>query len=87
MPYLNPVSKEYYYDFVESFKRRSILTPGELNYLLTELVKQYIRTGGKANYETYNSVIGTLECCKLEFCRRMLAPYEDKKKEENGDVY
>jgi len=31
--------------------------------------------------------MGVLECIKQEFYRRAVAPYEDKKKEENGDVY
>ena len=30
--------------------------------------------------------MGVLECCKLEFYRRVAAPYEDIKIEENGDV-
>jgi len=32
-------------------------------------------------------VIGALEACKLEFYRRAVVPYEDKKIKENGDVY
>lgn len=32
-------------------------------------------------------VLGTLECVKLEFYRRVVAPYEDKKCAENGDAY
>jgi hypothetical protein len=35
----------------------------------------------------YNDVIGALECCKLELYRRMVAPYENTKIKENGDVY
>jgi len=31
--------------------------------------------------------VGVLECAKMELYRRVAAPYEDKKKEENGDVY
>lgn len=30
---------------------------------------------------------GAIECAKLEFYRRVAAPYEDKKIAENGDVY
>lgn len=39
------------------------------------------------NYQLINDVIGAVEGAKLEFYRRMAAPYEDKKKDENGDVY
>ena len=38
-------------------------------------------------YSEINSVIGVLECAKMELYRRIAAPYEDKKCEENGDVY
>jgi hypothetical protein len=31
-------------------------------------------------------VIGALENCKMELYRRKIAPYEDIKIEENGDV-
>ena len=32
-------------------------------------------------------LIGVLECAKLELYRRVAAPYEDDKIDENGDVY
>jgi hypothetical protein len=38
-------------------------------------------------YDDYNSLIGTLECAKQELYRRKIAAYEDKKIEENGEVY
>jgi hypothetical protein len=63
-------------------------TPGELNYLITELIKMYIGYIDKSpNYADMNEVIGVLECCKLEFYRRIVADYEDEKIEINGDVY
>jgi hypothetical protein len=62
------------------------LSPGELNYCVTRLVDRYLKYHGK-NYTSINEVIGVLECAKLEAYRRLGAPYEDKKKEENGDVY
>ena len=62
--------------------------PGELNYLLTFLVNQYLfRHGETPSYTDYNEVVGVLECMKLELYRRLIAPYENKKKEQNGDVY
>lgn len=60
--------------------------PGILNYQITRIVNSYINREG-TNYHTINEVIGVLECAKLELYRRIAAPYEDKKKEENGDVY
>lgn len=64
----------------------SISTPGELNYFISTLVNWYINQKGK-NYSTINEVIGVLECAKLELYRRVAAPYEDIKIQENGDVY
>jgi hypothetical protein len=34
-----------------------------------------------------NDVVGALEGAKAEFQRIVVAPYEDKKMAENGDVY
>jgi hypothetical protein len=39
------------------------------------------------SFKTYAEAISALECAKLELYRRQLAPYEDKKCAENGDVY
>lgn len=54
---------------------------GNLNYFLCKLF-----TEKKISYEEARNFIGDLECAKLEIYRRWIAPYEDKKKEENGDV-
>ena len=59
---------------------------GDLNYKITKLCKAWLYAQGES-YATYNSLIGVLECAKLEFYRRMVAPYEDQKIAENGDVY
>jgi hypothetical protein len=60
-------------------------TPGELNYLFTSIALEYLEENG-TNYQHFNDIIGALEGCKLELYRRHVAPYEDKKIEENGDV-
>jgi hypothetical protein len=59
---------------------------GELNYIITTLTHQYVNLHGKS-YNTYNAAIGVLECAKQELYRRKIAPYEDKKIDENGDVF
>lgn len=60
-------------------------TPGELNYQITLKVQSYL--GPTPNYARFNDAIGALEGAKLELYRRMVAPYEDQKIRENGDVY
>jgi len=85
MPY---VSKKKRSDINQKliYAGRSIETPGELNYLVTRVIDQYIHGKGKS-YSSINDVIGVLECAKLELYRRIAAPYEDIKIKENGDVY
>ncbi len=66
---------------------RCPITPGELNYLITNTIIGYLDTLNRHSYAGYNEVVGVLECVKLEMYRRMVAPYEDKKCVVNGDVY
>jgi hypothetical protein len=61
-------------------------TAGELNYVLTIIANNYLQRMG-VNYQHINDVVGALEGAKAEFQRRVVAPYEDKKIAENGDVY
>jgi hypothetical protein len=60
--------------------------PGELNYAITLLVRSYMKRKG-LSYTTINDVVGALEGAKLEFYRRVAAPYEETKIKSNGDVY
>lgn len=60
-------------------------TAGQLNFCITTLCLDFLGTAPR--YQDYNDVIGALEACKLEFYRRAVAPYEDVKKDSNGDVY
>ena len=59
---------------------------GELNYLLTQVVNEYVLLNG-LRYQTLNDVVGALDGAKAEFQRRVVAPYEDIKCAENGDVF
>ncbi len=59
---------------------------GELTYILTTICKNYL-DARETKYHHFNTVIGALECCKLELYRRKIVPYENKKILENGDVY
>lgn len=61
-------------------------TAGELNYLFTRSITKYLIDKG-TSYQTINDCIGALEGCKLEFYRRIVVPYEDKKMKKNGDVF
>jgi hypothetical protein len=85
MPYIEKSDRSFFDEKI-SFKNNAIQTPGELNYFLTKIVDHYISTHGKS-YSTINEAIGVLECAKLELYRRIAAPYEDVKIQQNGDVY
>lgn len=61
-------------------------TAGDLNYLMSLMAKAYIEAKG-LRYEHLNAVVGALESAKAEFQRRVVAPYEDQKIADNGDVY
>lgn len=82
MPYIDKSRRD---DF-EFFNYNSPQNPGELNYLITRLVNKYIQTEG-LSYATINDIVGAIEGAKLEFYRRVVAPYEDEKIKTNGDVY
>lgn len=60
--------------------------PGELNYAITVLIRNYFHNHGE-NYTAINDVVGALDSAKLEFYRRVAIPLEDQKRRENGDVY
>lgn len=79
MPYINEEArKRLLFGDVE--------TAGELNYEFTQLALAYVDHKG-LNYQTINDIVGALEGAKAEFQRRVVAPYEDGKIHENGDVY
>lgn len=78
MPYLKPKDRIAAMGWTE--------TAGDLNYRFTMLIKQHIEKMGES-YQTYNDIIGALECCKLELYRRKVEYYENQKCLENGDVW
>jgi len=55
---------------------------GELNYIITRILKEVY----PLRYFNINRAMGVMESCKLEYYRRVAAPYEDTKIEQNGDV-
>jgi hypothetical protein len=80
MPYIQQSRRE------EITDSSLVETAGELNWLLTILINDYINKHGKS-YQTLNEVIGVLECAKLELYRRVVSPYEETKMQQHGDVY
>jgi hypothetical protein len=88
MPYITQGDRDRLKDgidiLVDTITHRGAMA-GDLNYLFTRLAQAYITRYGM-RYANLNAVIGALESAKLEFYRRTVVPYEDRKIEENGDV-
>jgi hypothetical protein len=55
---------------------------GDLNYILFKYCKEHV----EPSYNNYKNYIGELQETVAEIRRRLLAPYEDIKIQENGDV-
>lgn len=85
MPYITQERRAKLGTALEHSDIDYIAGPGELNYLITIMVQSYL--GPCPKYSDFNAAVGALESAKLELYRRMIAPYEDTKIKENGDVY
>jgi hypothetical protein len=80
MPYIKNQDRENF-----DISNLSPQKAGELNYIISEICSKYLKEKG-LGYTNCNEVVGVLECVKQEFYRRVTAPYEDIKIEENGDI-
>lgn len=80
MPYIRQDDRENIEDLT-----KSPTNAGELNYLIHLILSNYVDDLGES-YQTYNDIMGVLEGVKLELYRRRVAPYEEKKIKENGDI-
>jgi hypothetical protein len=90
MPYISRQDRELYDSVLNEFgkllrENGSRVVAGGMNYLITKMISMYLQ--GRLRYSMINEVIGIIECVKQELYRRVAFGYEDKKKEENGDVY
>jgi hypothetical protein len=56
---------------------------GLLNYSITRILNGVYPD---ARYHDMNEIVGMLECCKLEYYRKYIGPYEVLKEDENGPV-
>lgn len=95
MPYILPKDRELYNELIEvladNIAHKNIADAtqfcGDLNYTITKLIQEVYKKGNiKMRYADYNEMIGMLECCKLEFYRKQVSPYEEEKIKLNGEV-
>ena len=90
MPYVLPERRNLLVRFDEKSRQLAVSTleitsPGDLAFVFYRLCQLYIIRNGR-KFETLNGLVGVLETTKGEVSRRILAPYEDRKMRENGDV-
>jgi len=65
---------------------KTLLEPGSLNFAICSLIIAYVKNNGLC-YKTLNDIGGALSYADKEFYRRVVAPYEEKKIKENGDIW
>jgi hypothetical protein len=82
MPYVTKKQRQR----LDRNKSSFAMDAGELNYIITKTCLAYLKDKD-VSYELLNEIIGVLECAKQEFYRRKVAPYEEHKRGNNGDVY
>lgn len=83
MPYVDKATREMLEPIVNPLVNTD-RSDGEITYIITRLIDNFY---GWGRYENRCRGIGVLECAKLEFYRRKIAPYEDDKCVLNGDVF
>jgi hypothetical protein len=82
MPYIKQERRAELNGIVADMERRKVEPNGDLNYLLFKFCHRTV----KPSYNNYKNFIAELNECVAEIRRRFLAPYEDQKIKENGDV-
>lgn len=87
LPYIKLKNRSKYEKVLDNLVRILKTLPpeeidGELNYVVTKILKDIY----PLRYFHINKAIGVLECIKLEYYRRVAAPYEDIKMKESGEV-
>lgn len=92
MPYIKQDFRDELYPFIDALAQKinqihkdnpSQTRDGLLNFSVTEIMNECFPD---ARYTDFNEIIGFLECCKLEYYRKKIGPYEDVKEKENGPV-
>lgn len=82
MPYIERSKRFAMNKIVGLMDAVGVKANGDLNYILYAFCKNFV----KPSYNEYKNFCGELRQCATEIERRILAPYEDKKIKENGDV-
>lgn len=82
MPYIKQKDRPTKDDVYNMMIEANVVANGDLNYILFKFCKYQVAP----SYNNYKNFCGELRQCATEIERKILAPYEDSKIEENGDV-
>lgn len=85
MPYIEKKDRNRF-DFLVLELAKLVSNKGELNYVISELVGQWIIANKLYSYTGISNAISAVHDAELELNRRILAPYEMGKIIENEDL-
>lgn len=82
MPYVKQEIRKELDEVVEFMKQKGVKPDGKLNYILYKFCLDTV----DPSYNNFKNYLAELHESEEEIRRRILAAYEDSKKQENGDV-
>jgi len=91
MPYIHRGARPAYDKIVDELvyllcpRQSPGIRKGPFNYVMFTLALKLAHAQG-IGYVTLQDIVGTFECCKQEFIRRVVSPYEDGAIQRHGDV-
>ena len=84
MPYIKKEKRNELDNLIDILTCHMVVK-GDYNYVITKILHNYIEDT-ELCYDNLNDAQGIIECVGKEFYRTVVAPYEDKKKKENGAI-
>ena len=90
MPYIKKQDRKKFDKHINSLikeiqKSKVENQDGQVDYIITKILKE-IYSKNKTFFNL-NRAVGVLNSVMLEFYRRVIVPYENKKIKQHGDVY
>ncbi len=86
MPYISKARRDALFSDSLTDFNNTPSTKGELNYLITEIMIDYLNHHG-LSYTNISNASDAARDAANEMDRRILSLYEDKMAKKNGDVY
>ena len=87
MPYILPSERARFDPLINALSaelQKDGCPEGNLNYVISSLVVKAFAANRR--YAEGNKLMGVLSCVAAEFYRMDLAPYEDEKRAQHGEI-